>query len=80
MKPTSSVTPLNKQQKQLLKQAETILETERVWDKLRVKYFDEFCKATTDEQLIEIRLKVSMIADLRSTLRGMANSGEIDNA
>ncbi len=51
-----------------------------MWDKLRVKYFDEFCKATTDEQLIEIRLKVSMIADLRSTLRGMANSGEIDNA
>ena len=75
-----SVTPLNKQQQQLLKQAELILETERVWDKLRAKYFDEFCKAETDEQLIEIRLKVSMIGDLRTTIRGMANAGVIDNA
>ena len=80
MKQSSSVTPLNKQQRQLLKQAETTLETERVWDRLRNRYFDEFCRAETDEQLIEIRLKVSMITDLRSTLRGMTNSGEIDNA
>lgn len=80
MKQSSSVTPLNKQQKQLLKQAETILETERVWKRLIDKYFDQFCEAETDEQLIEIRLKVSMIADLKATIRGMANSGEIDNA
>lgn len=80
MRQKSSVTPLNKQQQQLLKQAETILETERVWDRLRAKYFEQFCKAETDEQLIEIRLKVSMIGELRSTIRGMANSGEIDNA
>jgi hypothetical protein len=75
----SSVTPLNKQQRKLLKEAETTLETERVWDRLKANYFDQFCKAQTDEQLIEIRLKVSMIADLRGTIRAMANSGEIDN-
>ncbi len=77
---SSSVTPFSKQQQKRLKEAETILETERVWDRLRAKYFEEFCTAETDEQLIEIRLKGSMIGDLRSALRGLANSGEIDNA
>jgi hypothetical protein len=50
-----------------------------VWDRLRAKYFEDFCKAETDEQLIEIRLKVAMIGDLRGAIRSMANSGEIDN-
>ena len=77
---SSSVTPFSKQQLKQLKQAETTLRTERVWDRLKAKYFEDFCKAETDEQLIEIRLKVSMIEDFRSTLRGMTNSGEIDNA
>ncbi len=77
---SSSVTPFSKQQKQALKQAETTMETERVWDRLRAKYFEDFCKADTDEQLIEIRLKVAMIGDLRGAIRSMANSGEIDNA
>ncbi len=51
-----------------------------MWDRLRADYFKDFCNAETDEQLIEIRLKVAMIGDLRAALRGLANSGEIDNA
>jgi hypothetical protein len=77
---SSSVTPFSRQQVLRLKEAETILETERVWDALKASYFKDFCAAETDEQLIEIRLKVAMIGDLRGAIRRLANSGEIDNA
>ena len=56
------------------------MEAAKLWESLKADYFKEFCAAETDEQLIEIRLKVAMIGDLRRIMRGLANSGEIDNA
>jgi len=57
-----------------------VLETARLWETLKASYFKDFCDAETDEQLIEIRLKVAMIDDLRGVMRALTNSGEIDNA
>lgn len=57
-----------------------MLETARLWETLKASYFKDFCDAETDEQLIEIRLKVAMIDDLRGVMRALTNSGEIDNA
>ena len=54
------------------------MEAARLWETLKASYFKDFCDAETDEQLIEIRLKVAMIADLRGVMRSRPNSGESD--
>ncbi len=55
-----------------------MLETERTWDRLRAKYYQEWLDAEPGAWAA-IKLKLEMITDLRLTLRKMANS-EVDNA
>lgn len=49
-----------------------ILETERIWDRLRDKYFEEWL--VDENAWPDIRRKLEMIGDLREVMR------KIDNA
>ena len=72
--PRSSVTPLQPPNKQLIKQASQILETERVWDHLRNRYYNDWLEGDPEEWTA-IALKLEMIKDLRELLRKFDNAG-----
>ena len=61
-----------------MRNALAVLETERIWDQLRDRYFDTWLTADPDTWP-DIRRKLEMVGDLREELRKIANSGEIDN-
>jgi hypothetical protein len=49
-----------------------VLETERVWDRLRDKYYSEWLDGDTSIWP-QIHLKLQMIKDLRELMRSMGN-------
>ena len=72
--PRSSEMQSHKPNKQQIKQATQILETERVWDHLRDRYYQEWLKASPGEEWDNIRIKLDMITDLRELLRKFDNA------
>ncbi len=71
--PRSSGALLQQPNKQLIKQASQILETERVWDHLRNRYYNEWLDGDTSIWPA-IHLKLQMINDLRELLRKFDNA------
>ena len=67
----SSVTLFPKLNKQRAQQALEILETERILDRLRSNYFDQWLEPESDWDIIKIKL--TMLNDLKGELRSIAN-------
>ena len=62
-----------------MRNALEILETERIWDQLRARYFEAW-KVCDPEEWPTLALKLDMIVELREELRRVGNSGDMDNA
>jgi hypothetical protein len=62
-----------------VRNALAVLETERIWDQLRARYYRDWKSADRDTWNV-IHTKLAMVDELREELRKIANSGEIDNA
>ena len=71
MRATLSNLP-SKHNPQEIKAALATLETERVWDRLRDRYYAEWLECDPKEWPV-IRLKLDMVKDLREVLRSMSN-------
>ncbi len=72
--PRSLGMPLTKPNKQLIKQASQILETERVWDHLRNRYYNDWLNEKDSAEWYTIRVKLDMVSDLRELLRKFDNA------
>ena len=65
-----------------MQNALAVLETERIWDQLRARYYNDWLASNVDDLELwgRLRLKLHMIGELRAEMRKIANSGEMDNA
>ena len=62
-----------------MQNALAVLETERIWDQLRARYYNDW-KQSDPADWPALALKLDMVKELREEIRKVANSGEMDNA